>query len=99
LSYAFGPGRAFDAHRARWRSLGGERPEDLHDLARTPTCYLAARTDPDSTRHRGISVFCLPLNSPGVTMTLMWNLGGGRQNHTYLDGVRVPAENMLGVEG
>jgi alkylation response protein AidB-like acyl-CoA dehydrogenase len=61
--------------------------------------YLAARTDPYAARHHGISVFCLPLDLPGVTMTPMWNLGGGRQNHTYLDGVRVPAENLIGVEG
>jgi alkylation response protein AidB-like acyl-CoA dehydrogenase len=61
--------------------------------------YLAARTDPYSARHHGISVFCLPLDSPGVTMSPMWNLGGGRQNHTYLDGVRIPAENLIGVEG
>ena len=61
--------------------------------------WLAARTDPKSTRHHGISVFCLPLDAPGVTMTPMWNLGGGRQNHTYLDNVRVPHELMIGTEG
>jgi alkylation response protein AidB-like acyl-CoA dehydrogenase len=61
--------------------------------------YLAARTDPNSTRHHGLSVFCLPLDAPGVTMTPMWNLGGGRQNHTYLDDVRLPHAAMLGSEG
>ncbi|HRC87665.1 MAG TPA: acyl-CoA dehydrogenase family protein [Thermoanaerobaculia bacterium] len=58
--------------------------------------YLAARTDPDSTRHRGISIFCLDLKSPGVSFSPLHNIAGGLQNHTYLDNVAVPAENLIG---
>src|SRR5262249_53695841 len=61
--------------------------------------YLAARTDPDASRHAGISIFCLDLKAPGVTMTPLYNLGGGRQNHTFFDDVRVPSDMMLGEEG
>jgi 3-oxocholest-4-en-26-oyl-CoA dehydrogenase alpha subunit len=61
--------------------------------------YLAARTDPDAARHHGISIFCVDLKAPGVTLSPLPNLGGGRQNHTYFDDVRVPGDMLLGEEG
>jgi len=61
--------------------------------------YLAARTDPQAPRHRGITIFGLPLHQPGITFAPLPNIGGGRQNHTFLDGARVPHENMIGEEG
>lgn len=61
--------------------------------------FLAARTDPDAPRHRGISIFCLDLKAPGVRLSPLYNIGGGRQNHTYLDDVRVPGDMLIGEEG
>jgi len=61
--------------------------------------FLAARTNPDVPRHQGISVFCLDLKAPGVTLTPLYNLGGGRQNHTFIDHVRVPGDMLIGEEG
>ncbi len=61
--------------------------------------YLAARTDPDAPKHRGISIFCLDLRAPGVTFAPMYNIAGGRQNHTFFDDVIVPAENLIGEVG
>ncbi len=61
--------------------------------------YLAARSDPSSRRHEGLSIFCLDMKAKGVTLSPLDNLGGGRQNHTYLDDVRLPAEMLLGEEG
>ncbi len=61
--------------------------------------YLAARTNPDAPRHAGISIFCADLKAKGVSMTPLYNLGGGRQNHTFFDEVRVPGDMMLGEEG
>jgi alkylation response protein AidB-like acyl-CoA dehydrogenase len=58
--------------------------------------FLAARTDPDASRHRGISIFCLDLHAPGVTLTPLHNLGGGRQNHTFFDNVEVPGDALIG---
>jgi len=66
---------------------------------RADVFYLAARTVPGASRHRGISVFCVDARSPGVTLSPMWNIAGGRQNHTYLDDVRIPAEMLIGEEG
>jgi alkylation response protein AidB-like acyl-CoA dehydrogenase len=61
--------------------------------------YLAARTDPDAPRHQGISIFCLDLRAPGVSFSPLYNLGGGRQNHTYLEDVRIEGDMLLGEEG
>jgi alkylation response protein AidB-like acyl-CoA dehydrogenase len=61
--------------------------------------YCAARTDPEAPRHRGITIFGLPIHQPGVSFGPLLNIGGGRQNHTFLDGARVPHENMIGQEG
>jgi alkylation response protein AidB-like acyl-CoA dehydrogenase len=61
--------------------------------------YLAARTDPEAPRHRGITIFGLPLDQPGISFAPLGNLGGGRQNHTFLDNARVPGENVIGQEG
>jgi len=60
---------------------------------------LAARTDPDAPKHKGISVFCLDLHSEGVSFAPLDNIAGGRQNHTFLDNVRIPADSLIGDQG
>jgi alkylation response protein AidB-like acyl-CoA dehydrogenase len=57
---------------------------------------VLARTDPDAKRHAGITCFMVPLDSPGVSMTPLHNMGGGQQNHTFFDNVRVPLDCQLG---
>jgi len=61
--------------------------------------WLAARSDPESTRHRGISVFIVPIDAEGLSIRPLWTLSGMRTNETFYDGVRVPAENLVGPEG
>lgn len=63
---------------------------------RSDVLYLAARTDDNVPKHRGISIFCLDMRAPGVSMRPMENLGGGRQNHTFFDNVRISTDMMLG---
>ncbi|MCW0001573.1 acyl-CoA dehydrogenase family protein [Pararhizobium sp. YC-54] len=58
--------------------------------------YLAARTDPDAPKHRGISLFVLDMKSPGVTVNSFGTVGGGVLNEVFLDNVRVPAESLIG---
>jgi alkylation response protein AidB-like acyl-CoA dehydrogenase len=57
---------------------------------------VLARTDPSAPKHAGISCFLVPLDLPGITMTPMYNLAGGRQNMTFFDNVRVPLSCQLG---
>ena len=60
--------------------------------------WLAARTDPDAPKHRGISLFVVDLSSPGVTIRPMWTMGGDRTNEVFYDDVRVPVVNRVGEE-
>ena len=58
--------------------------------------YLMARTDPDLPKHRGISIFLVPIDTPGITVRPLWTLTGGRTNEVFFDNVRVPRTAMLG---
>ncbi len=60
--------------------------------------FLAARTDPNAPKHRGISMFVFPLNTPGITVRPLWTLGAGRTNETFYENVRIPADSLVGEE-
>jgi alkylation response protein AidB-like acyl-CoA dehydrogenase len=58
--------------------------------------YLMTRTDPDVPKHKGISIFLVPIDTPGITVRPLWTLAGGRTNEVFLENVRVPRSAMLG---
>jgi hypothetical protein len=58
--------------------------------------WLAARTDPDAPRHKGITILLVPTSSPGFSVTPIRTLGGERTNVTYYENVRVPVANTVG---
>ena len=61
--------------------------------------WLAARTDPDAPKHKGVSTFVIPTNSPGITITPQINVMGEHgQNHVFFDNVRLPRKELVGVE-
>jgi alkylation response protein AidB-like acyl-CoA dehydrogenase len=72
--------------------------------------YLMARTDPEAPKHRGISIFIFPMDTPGITVRPLWTIqndppapigttyGQRRTNETFFEDVRVPATCMLGEE-
>jgi alkylation response protein AidB-like acyl-CoA dehydrogenase len=60
--------------------------------------WLAARTDPDAKKHKGLSIILVPTDSPGFSCTPIYTLGGERTNATYFEGVRVPVSNRVGAE-
>ncbi len=60
--------------------------------------WLAARTDPDAKKHRGISIFIVPTTAPGFKLTPIWTMADVRTNATYFDNVRVPARYLIGGE-
>jgi len=52
--------------------------------------WLAARTDPDADKkHKGLTMFLVPTDTPGYSCTPVWTLGT-RTNATYYDNVRLP---------
>jgi alkylation response protein AidB-like acyl-CoA dehydrogenase len=58
--------------------------------------WLACRTNPDVSRHRGISVLIVPLDAPGIDVQGMTTWRGMRTNQVWFDDVRVPGENLVG---
>lgn len=58
--------------------------------------WLAARTDPDAKKHKGISLILVPTTSEGFSATPIRVVGGGSTTATYYDDVRVPASNIVG---
>jgi alkylation response protein AidB-like acyl-CoA dehydrogenase len=58
---------------------------------------LIARTDWDVPKHQGISFFFFPMRQPGVEVRPIRQITGESMfNEVFIDGARVPAENMLG---
>jgi alkylation response protein AidB-like acyl-CoA dehydrogenase len=60
--------------------------------------WLAARTNPDVPKHRGISIFIIDASTPGVKVTPITTLAGLQTTATYYEDVRVPAERIVGEE-
>jgi alkylation response protein AidB-like acyl-CoA dehydrogenase len=62
--------------------------------------FLLARTDPDVPKHKGLTMFIVPLDSPGIEIHPVHTMGGERTNITYYDDVRVPDRFRVGeVDG
>jgi alkylation response protein AidB-like acyl-CoA dehydrogenase len=65
-------------------------------------CYLICRTStpPECKRHLGISELIVPMDTPGITVKPIHDMHGGHHFcEVYFDDVRVPAANLVGVEG
>ena len=52
--------------------------------------WLAARTDPDAPKHKGLSVFIVPVDAPGFSWTPLATIAGDITSSTYYEDVRVP---------
>lgn len=62
--------------------------------------WLACRTGDveEKGKHGSISMFLIPMNHPGISITQVKTLGSVRTNATYYENVRVPKEWMIGKE-
>lgn len=60
---------------------------------------IVCRTGEGSERHEGLSMIFVPRDADGFAMRPIDTLGGEDTNELHLDGVRVPAGNLLGTEG
>ncbi|WP_019528271.1 acyl-CoA dehydrogenase family protein [Dasania marina] len=58
--------------------------------------WLAARTDPQAKKHKGISLFLLPMNHPGITITPIETLGEHVTNQVFIDDVWVSDDYLVG---
>jgi alkylation response protein AidB-like acyl-CoA dehydrogenase len=60
--------------------------------------WLAVRTDPAAPKHKGISILIVDTTSPGFSSSPIYTVGGGHTNMSYYENVRVPVENIVGLE-
>jgi alkylation response protein AidB-like acyl-CoA dehydrogenase len=61
---------------------------------------LIARTDPDVSKHDGLTAFLLPMDTPGVTVRPLRQMSGGSSFcEVFFDDVRVPDRLRLGEVG
>ncbi len=61
---------------------------------------LLARTDPDNSKHEGLSYFIVDMKSPGIDIRPLKQITGSSEfNEVYFTDVRIPASNLVGIEG
>ncbi len=60
--------------------------------------WLAARTNPDAPKHKGLSILIVDAQAPGVKTTPINTLDDGRTNAVYFEDVKVPASAIVGEE-
>jgi len=58
---------------------------------------LLARTDPDAPKHRGITMFVLPMRQEGVTVRPLKQMTGAAEfNEVFMDEARLPKDFVVG---
>src|SRR5919198_847755 len=58
--------------------------------------FLLARTSPEKPKHKGLTMFLVPLDSDGFEAQAVWTLSGERTNITFYSDVRVGDEWRIG---
>lgn len=62
--------------------------------------YVLCRTDPDSKRHKGLSLIMVPRDQPGVDVRPIRNMAGAAEFcEVFFDGARTARENVVGPVG
>jgi alkylation response protein AidB-like acyl-CoA dehydrogenase len=63
-------------------------------------CFVLTRTEPGSTRSRGLSYLLVPMRQPGVTVRPIRQLTGTSEfNEVFFDGARTGAAHVVGTPG
>jgi len=58
--------------------------------------FLLTRTDPELPKHKGMTMFLVPMNTPGIEIQPVHTLQDERTNITYLSNVRIPDSYRVG---
>jgi alkylation response protein AidB-like acyl-CoA dehydrogenase len=63
-------------------------------------CFVVARTDPASSRHKGLSFLLVPMDQPGVEVRPIVQLTDSSEfNEVFFDDAVTPADNVVGQPG
>ncbi len=60
--------------------------------------WLAARTDPEAPKHKGISILIVDTTDPGFSYGPIHTVGSVRTNVSYYTDVKVPLDMIIGQE-
>ncbi|WP_370942948.1 acyl-CoA dehydrogenase family protein [Amycolatopsis sp. cg5] len=60
--------------------------------------WLAARTDPDARKHKGLSILIVPTTAEGFSWTKVRTVAGPGTSATYYEDVRVPVDARIAGE-
>ncbi|WP_134730208.1 MULTISPECIES: acyl-CoA dehydrogenase family protein [Amycolatopsis] len=60
--------------------------------------WLAARTDPEARKHKGLSILIVPTSAPGFSWTKVHTVAGPGTSATYYDDIRVPVTSRVAEE-
>lgn len=60
--------------------------------------WLLARTGNVNGRHKTLSMFLVPMNIQGVSITPIHTWGDHTVNEIYFENVRIPVDHLIGVE-
>jgi alkylation response protein AidB-like acyl-CoA dehydrogenase len=58
--------------------------------------FLLARSNPEVPKHKGLTMFLVPMDTPGIEITPVETMGGERTNITFYNEVRVPDSARVG---
>jgi len=62
--------------------------------------FLLTRTNTEVAKHKGLTMFVVPMDTPGISFTPVHTMGGERTNITYYDEVKVDDRYRVGeVDG
>ena len=58
--------------------------------------FLLTRTNTDVAKHKGLTMFVVPMDTPGIEITPVHTMGGERTNITFYTDVRVDDRYRVG---
>ena len=75
-----------------------QRRQDVeHQRIRRRLRLLLARTDWDVPKHKGLTMFLVPINSPGITMRRIKQVDGADEFcEEFFDDLELPADAVVG---
>lgn len=88
----------FDAAQGKWLLNGQKVWTSLAHEA--DYCFVLARTDPDSSRHKGLGFFLVDMHQPGITVRPIQQITGTSEfNEVFFDDAQCDAGDIVGAPG